>query len=204
MVDNRNINAIIMCGGKGTRLDADVEKPLFEIHGVPMIDRVISALEESSVDSIYAAISPHSPQTKEYVDDVPILETPGDGYLEDALTAFEYVEGPSLTVPADSPCLDGRIVDELLTAYDGESLGCYTPVALNEQLGMNVNHPTDVAGYTCAATGLDITADPVPEDVEERRTDNIDPDTKYRSFNARVAINVNKLEQAKVAERMLQ
>ena len=207
MINSHNVDAIVMCGGKGTRLDSAVEKPLYEIAGVPMIDRVASALKESSIDTIYAAISPHSPETQAYVediDDVSVIETPGDGYLDDALVAFDRVEGPALTVAADSPLMNGRFIDELLWAYDGNSLGCYTPVALNEQLEMNVNHPTDIGGYTCAATGLDITADPIPDDIEVRRNDNIDPDVKYRAFNARPAVNVNTLEQARVAERLLQ
>lgn len=199
------VNGLIMCGGQGSRLDSDVEKPLFEVDGVPMIDRVIEALDASEISTVYAAVSPQSPQTRAHVADrqVEVIETPGDGYLTDALTAIERIGEPVLTTPSDSPLLDGQLFNDLLRAYDGRSLGCYTPVTLNEELGMNVNHPTDCGECTGAATGLDITADPLPTDRDRLRTDNIDPEVKYCSYSARPATNVNTLEHAAVAERLL-
>ena len=207
MTDSHDVEAVVMCGGKGTRLDSESEKPLFEIDGTAMIDRVIAALKESSVAAVYAAVSPHSPDTREHVagvDGVSVIETPGEGYLNDAVVAFERVGAPVLTAPSDSPLLSGRFVDELLAAYDGRSFGCYTPVALNEQLEMNVNHPTDCNGYRCAATGLDITASPLHEDAERLRRENDEPEVKYRSLNVRPAVNVNTLSQARIAQRLLQ
>ena len=52
-----------MCGGCGTRLDAPVEKPLFEVAGRPMIEHVHAALANSDVDTVYAAPSPQTPET---------------------------------------------------------------------------------------------------------------------------------------------
>ena len=67
-----------MCGGCGTRLDTEVEKPLFRVDGVPMVDRVFGALAESHVDTAYAVTSPAVPETRAYLDG-PCIETPGEG-----------------------------------------------------------------------------------------------------------------------------
>ena len=36
------IYAIVMAGGRGTRLKVDVEKPLFKLHGKPLIKYVLA------------------------------------------------------------------------------------------------------------------------------------------------------------------
>ncbi|WP_394348666.1 NTP transferase domain-containing protein [Halovivax sp.] len=43
------MDTLVMCGGRGTRLDAEVEKPLFEVGDRPMIDRVLDALSADEV-----------------------------------------------------------------------------------------------------------------------------------------------------------
>ena len=40
--------ALVMAGGKGTRLNMDCEKPLLELADKPMIDYVLSSLSKSS------------------------------------------------------------------------------------------------------------------------------------------------------------
>ena len=41
------VTALIMAGGKGTRMGTRTEKPLIELGGDPMIKRVIDALSAS-------------------------------------------------------------------------------------------------------------------------------------------------------------
>ncbi len=41
------VTALIMAGGKGTRMDSDTEKPLIKLFGIPMIQYVIDALSNS-------------------------------------------------------------------------------------------------------------------------------------------------------------
>lgn len=105
------IIAILMAGGKGERLKVDVEKPLFKLDNLPLIDYVINNLKESSyVQKIVIAVSPNTSNTLDYLkenhklnsyfqgsdylknsryenldslDYISYLETPGDGYLED-------------------------------------------------------------------------------------------------------------------------
>lgn len=58
------MDALVMCGGRGTRLGADREKPLVRVAGEPMVDRVLDALAASRVDRAVAAVSPHTPETR--------------------------------------------------------------------------------------------------------------------------------------------
>ncbi len=44
--------AVILAGGQGKRMRSDLPKPMFEVLGVPMLDWVISACEESGIDDI--------------------------------------------------------------------------------------------------------------------------------------------------------
>ena len=103
------IIAIVMAGGKGERLKADCEKPLFPLNDKFLIDYVLNNLNQSKyLDKIVIAVSPNTLKTKEYVtqeygassldfnlngfnnfDNNAVnskfyyLETPGDGYVED-------------------------------------------------------------------------------------------------------------------------
>ncbi|MFC7165808.1 NTP transferase domain-containing protein [Halospeciosus flavus] len=175
-----------MCGGRGTRLDSDVEKPLFEVAGRPMVDRVFEALAESAVDDVYAVVSPHAPDTREHLDGVcPTIETPGEGYVSDLLAALDTgrVETPVLTVAADLPLLEGEVVDTVLDAADG-STSVRVPAALKRELGVSCDEDG-----AWVPTGVNVVGD--------------DEDTVFRSHDPRLAVNVNHRRDAAVAERLL-
>ena len=89
-----------MCGGRGTRLNRG-EKPLVEVGGDPMVDRVLAALEGSRVDRVHAVTSPYVPETAAHLDGrVPCIEAAGEGYVADLAEALGAVDGPVLS--ADS------------------------------------------------------------------------------------------------------
>ena len=80
--------ALIMAGGKGTRLDLDYEKPMVKVNEKPMISYVIEALMESQyINKILVAISPNTPVTSEYVKKFPvkIIKTLDDRELRGVL-----------------------------------------------------------------------------------------------------------------------
>jgi adenosylcobinamide-phosphate guanylyltransferase len=100
------IPAVLLCGGRGTRLlDAcedeaegtiDVEydeKPLVTVGERPMVDRVLSALiEADSIGSVHAVASPHAPETIEH------LEAVGRDDVTDRPEAVGRAEGIDLVV----------------------------------------------------------------------------------------------------------
>jgi len=182
-----------MCGGRGTRLDADAEKPLFEVAGTPMVDRVADALAASGVERTHAVVSPHAPATRERVaarGDLSTVETPGEGYVEDLQTALEAVGTPALTVAADLPLLDGDAVDRVLDAVDGRSLTVCVPAALKRRLGASADTTFERGGRALAPAGVNVVADGPDE-------------TTYETYDARFAVNVNRPSDADLAEALL-
>ncbi len=189
-----------MCGGEGSRFGGDVEKPLYRVDGVPMVDRVCDALAASRVEEVYAAVSRNAPGTRTHLasrPDVTIVETPGDGYVADLGVAIDAAGGePLVTVAADLPLLAADPVDRALdvatTAADeaasdspAHSLAVVVPAALKEQLGVSVDAATD----GLAPTGLNVVG---PEAADETLV----------SFDARLAVNVNRATDAAVAEAL--
>lgn len=180
-----------MAGGAGTRLDAPVEKPLFEVGDIPMIDRVLGALEASQVDEIVVAVSPQTPETGAHIrrrDGVTVVETPGDGYVADLDEALSVVDQPTLTVAADLPLLAAEPIDRVLAATNdtGDSVTVCVPEALKEQLGVSVDTATD----GLAPTGLNVVADSQTSTMHVR-------------YDARLAVNVNRQSDAAIAEALL-
>jgi adenosylcobinamide-phosphate guanylyltransferase len=179
-----------MCGGRGTRLDAPAEKPLFRVEGVPMVDRVADALRESRVDEVYAVTSPDAPETRAHLS-VPTVETPGEGYVADldAALSDDRLSTPVLTVAADLPLLDGAILDRVLDAHDTGSLTVCVPAALKRDLGVS-NDTTFVRdGREVAPTGVNVVGD--------------DGDDAVVLAESRLAVNVNTLADARVAAERL-
>jgi len=180
-----------MCGGRGTRLDSDREKPLFPVAGRPMVDRVRDALAAAGrVDTVHAVVSPHAPATERHLDgDLPLVETPGDGYVADLGVALDAVDPPVLTAAADLPLLAGDAVDDVLAAADGSTSVC-VPRPLKERLGVSVDD--DDGDDAWVPTGVNV----VGGDSEEESA-------TLRTWDARLAVNVNRRRDAAVAERLL-
>jgi adenosylcobinamide-phosphate guanylyltransferase len=178
-----------------------------------MVDRVRRALEESQVDRVHAVVSPRAPATREHLDgDLSLIETPGEGYVEDLGVALDRVDPPVLTVAADLPLLDAAVVDRVVGAYDrrgaNRSMTVVVPAALKDRLGVSADsvipaaevpaafddHRTggasgDGAEFACdlAPTGVNVVADTQEEIM-------------YPSYDARLAVNVNRQSDAAIAE----
>lgn len=177
-----------MCGGRGTRLDLPDEKPLVEIGGEPMVDRVLDALAESRVETVHAVVSLHTPETHEHLaGEVPTVETPGEGYVADLQHALETVKTPVLTVVADLPLLTAGGIDDVLAAHDAGSLTVCVPADYKRRLGVSVGTTFDRAGRELAPTGINVVADSGDE-------------TMYVTDAVEFAANVNHARDARIAE----
>lgn len=118
--------ALIMAGGKGTRLDADVEKPLLELGGRFLIDYVLEAVSGCEyVDRFWSVTSPHTGRTEEYLKDRPVhvLQAPGKGYVEDLVFAVRKLGlEKTLVVSADLPLLTPGDLSRVIEEYLGQEL----------------------------------------------------------------------------------
>lgn len=181
-----------MCGGRGTRLDADVEKPLFEVFDTPLVDLVVDALQGSRCDDVYAAVSPHAPETAAHVAsrDVEVVETPGEGYVADLRFALDTLEPPVLTVAADLPLLAGSAIDRVLETFDGDAaVQVCVPAALKRELGLSADAAYERDGQEVSPSGLNVVTD-------------ADAETTFLTYDVRYTVNVNRLEDAAVAEAL--
>ncbi|MBS3759967.1 MAG: NTP transferase domain-containing protein [Halodesulfurarchaeum sp.] len=174
-----------MCGGQGSRLEFEGEKPQYEIAGQPMIDRVIDALEASTVDQVSAVGSPQVPETRAHVD-IPVIEGTGDGYVADLSLALEQVEQPVLTLGADLPLLDGPAIDWVLDAYDTGSAMVAVPVERKTELGVSIDSTSEYQGTIVTPTGVNVVGDPEPEDT-------------LMTTDPKFAVNVNRPRDAWIA-----
>ncbi|MFD1597676.1 NTP transferase domain-containing protein [Halobellus rarus] len=206
-----------MCGGRGTRLRAgaeterlcDVEKPLVDVGGEPMFDRVVDALRASPISEsgptdagrIHAVVSPHAPETAERARELSlsVVETAGDGYVSDLTAALDSVGRPAITVPADLPLLAPEHVDDAVERSIGvgegraespepTSLTVCAPVVLKRRLGASVDTSFEHDGRAVAPTGLNVVAG--------------DEDTVALTYDARLAINVNRPSDRELAEAL--
>lgn len=119
------VTALIMAGGKGTRMKFNGEKPLIKINGKPMISHVINALERTNnIKNIVVATSKHTQHTRKLMEKLGIktIETPGNGYIED-LRFILAEPGKSglnkilLTITADLPLIKSSTIDYVISRY---------------------------------------------------------------------------------------
>jgi adenosylcobinamide-phosphate guanylyltransferase len=219
------MNALVMCGGRGSRLDTDAEKPLHGIAGRPMLDRVRDAVSAAeSVDRVHLVTSPRAPRTARHVAATArahesTVAAPGEGYVADLGRALrdDRVTTPVLTVAADLPLLAADAADAVGTHYAGldpkpggpPSLTVCVPTALKRALGVSVDTTRRHEGRELAPTGVNVVGAAAEEDATRERSAG-ETDTAaehderlYVTHDARLAVNVNRLVDAAVAERLV-
>ena len=201
--------AVLLCGGRGTRLGGDREKPLVEVGGRPMVARVLGALAASRVDRVVAVASPNAPATRRALRedlaadiDVPctVLDGSGDGYVADLDVGLAAVDGPAVSVAADLPLLSGRDVDDAITAAVGadpaavdadgavDSVAVCVPAAVKRGLGVSVDAAFDHGDRPVAPSGVNVVGD--------------GPDRVVVRERASLAVNVNRPSDLAVARRL--
>jgi adenosylcobinamide-phosphate guanylyltransferase len=132
------INCVLMCGGNGSRLNANsiakIEKPLLELKNKSLIEYMIEAIQNSKKNfKIYAAVSNNTVKTKEflrsrYFNVVTLVETTGNGFSIDYLNVLRFFKGKEnkekngtqdfvnkkiLFLPADLPLISSKTIDEI-------------------------------------------------------------------------------------------
>lgn len=190
------LSALIMAGGKGTRLGAGIEKPLLELNGKFLIDYVIQAIEGSGyIGQIWSVTSPYTKKTEEYLKkkNLKVLRTPGKGYVEDLVLAINRLDlEKTLVVSADIPLLTSRDIDWVIKKYLLQGLSALSvvlPLDVVEKSG--VRPDTIMEGHVPA--GINII------DGKNLNGDEFKLVTKKLKF----AINVNTIRDSELALRRI-
>ena len=158
------VSALIMAGGKGTRMGLPTEKPLLPLLGKPLIDWVAEAVAGAKkVSEFYVVTSPNTPQTKKHCQSKgwKVLSTDAKGYHNDLKQAvlLAGLTGPLLTVPADSPAVTGKFLDKIVRQFEACSKDFYAvfvPIKSRENLGLSIDSTDEYEGEWYVVSGVNI------------------------------------------------
>lgn len=208
------IIAILMAGGKGTRLKSNVEKPLFKFKSKPLIEYVLDNLTKSKyIEKIIVATSPHTPKTTEYIskkiknymdnfNDLSnspnkiiheSIETLGKGYLDDLSFLLDKFEKNNkndilVMINSDLPFVSSDIIDDVLEKYfksDKIAMSVQVPIAIFNKYGIK---PSCVFN-DLVPSGLNILISQNIEQIEE----------KLIISKVELALNINTLDDIQLS-----
>lgn len=115
--------AIILAGGQGKRMKADIPKPLFKVLGEPMLEWVISACEDAGVSNICVIKGFKGEMIDEYLNGryktALQAERLGTGHAVMQAVPFlkEDDSDNTLVLCGDAPFIDAKTIEEALVIH---------------------------------------------------------------------------------------
>jgi adenosylcobinamide-phosphate guanylyltransferase len=198
-----DVTALLMAGGRGTRLNILGEKPLLEIGGKPMIQRVLEALRDATkVKDIVVVASKHTPQTAAFAQKqgLKVFQAPGKGFCLDANYAIRRLRlDKVLTICADLPLITGEFIDKVITFYEQckkPALTVAIPQEVYAKYGLSFDYVLNVNGRSLIPIGVNVVDG---KRIEERYLD----EEILLIDDVKVAVNVNTLQDMRIAEEWL-
>jgi len=196
------ITALVMAGGKGTRMNLETEKPLVSIGNKPIIEYVLQALRNAKeIDRIIVSVSKHTPRTKSKVKElsVEVLETPGEDYVSDTQYAIKKLGLEKvLVISADLPFVTSEIINKVIKEYKRcgkPSLVAVVPVKIPKKLGLKIDYVLK-GKKTLVPTGINV--------IDGKRID--EGELEQETFiieKEELAVNINTIHDLEIAERLL-
>jgi len=189
---------LVMAGGKGSRMNISDEKLLLK-HIHPTILHVVFALQNSECFSkIIAATSPHSPKTKEMLQNagIDIFETSGEGFVVDLNSFLQTVNEEVFIVPGDLPLFDEDMVSTIVKEKHSDSL--WTSYLVTKDflitLGLKSEFTTTFQNKECCFTGISL--------VNAKEINNLDSvEEIFHILNdKRIAFNMNTIEDYRLLD----
>ena len=191
-----------MAGGRGSRMGSPVEKPLLEIAGRSLLQRVIEQLKLApSIERIVVASSPNTPITAREAGrlNVENVVTPGDGFEEDMRFAIRQLALEDvMIVSCDLPFLTVNVIERAVQTYRTSmkpALAVMAPVETYKKLGSNPGYVFDIRGQNLVPAGVNI--------IDGRRVGEGQLDQVELIIDSEdVALNVNTLKDLETAKKM--
>ncbi|MEO9321045.1 MAG: NTP transferase domain-containing protein [Nitrososphaera sp.] len=204
----------VMCGGLGTRVRsadlASCEKPLLELEGIAMVDRVLAAMKSSGrFERLVAIVSPNTPATRRHVESIgqEYFETAGKGYSRDLAEFLRTCRDQLvMVVPADICLLDGKLVDSLVSRLSEKKSPATSAVCsldYVQKLGLTpsviLKRFEDGEENTCCHSGITLfDTSLIPAEVGK-----MIGETYVLIDEVGVAVNVNTIAELDLAGRLL-
>jgi adenosylcobinamide-phosphate guanylyltransferase len=196
--------ALVMAGGRGTRMKLAQEKPLVEVCGKPVIQYVLSALRDAKkIDRVIVATSNCTPKTTRLMRQlgVEVVETPGKDYVSDMGYVVQTLKlGVFLAIAADLPLVTGEMIDVVVERYEHCGKPALTVAVLLEtkaKLGMCIGYSFKLDYKDVVPVGINVI------DGSKRYGDEwLDQDI-YLLNHQELAVNINTVPELQLAERLL-
>lgn len=197
------VTALLMAGGKGTRMAFRGEKPLLKVGGKPMIEHVLEALRNAEkLNEIVITVSEHTPKTAKLMKgfSVKILKTPGKDYVSDMKYAVRKLKlDKVVTLSADLPLVTGEIIDKIIEKYmqsDKPALTVVVPLETKVRLGLGGEYVLEAGNRRLVPVGINVIDGRGIEEEELGEEIFIIDDEE-------VAVNVNTLHDLEIAGHLL-
>ena len=179
--------ALVMAGGKGTRMNSSEEKLLLE-YKKPVIFHVLDALKNSRCfTKIITATSSNSPKTKEMLEQAKFetIETEGKGYSNDLNSTLQNLNDYVFVTSGDLPFLDGNIIQSMIEKFDSKNTWTSFLISTKflNSLNLQSNLVVKIENSDCAYTGISIINAKKITDLNEIEQSYIILDDKRIAFN---------------------
>ena len=196
--------ALVMGGGKGTRMKLADEKPLIKVCGKSSIEYVLAALKNAKkIDSIIVATSSATPKTTQFMNKlgVKVIETPGKDYVSDMGYAVQTLKlGVFLAIAADLPLVQGEMIDAIVERYERcgkPALTVAVPLETKTKLGMCIEYSFKMGSRDVVPVGINVI------NGSKRYGDEwLDQDI-FLFDHEELAVNINTVQELELVERLL-
>ncbi len=180
-------------------MQSRTEKPMTELAGKYFIERIVLALRGSGrFERIVAAVSPNTPETKNYLRSTGIsetIDTPGDGYPQDLSTLLKMLAPAKvLIVPSDLPLLTAAIAEEIMDKLEDIDVPAAS-IAVEKSFAEGLGVTPSIAFGNLCHSGITLfdTAQVKGEAIES-----------YIIMNrAEIALNVNTKREKEIAQSLV-
>ena len=200
------VPALIMAGGKGSRMGLPTEKPLLIFLGKPLIDWVADAIMASkNVSVFYVVTSSNTPLTEKHclTKGWKVLRTDAKGYHNDLKQAVAdaNLTGPILTMPSDVPAITGQVLEKVIDAFEvcgKDFLAVFVPIKSRQDLGLSISSTDEYKGVWYAVSGINVINGAKIQSEGKIETSAIITD------ETEVLLNVNTTKDLEIAQNIMQ
>ena len=200
------ITALVMAGGKGTRMKLPQEKPLIEVNGKPVIEYVLTALKNAKkIDRIIVATTQITPNTTTYIQhhhpNIELIQTPGKDYVSDMGYTVQTLKlGIFLAIAADLPLVKPEIIDTIIECYHQSKKPALTvavPKATKIALGMCVDYSFVEQNQELVPVGINVI------DGSKRYGDEWLDQAICILNHQELTVNINTTQELQIAQQLL-
>ncbi len=199
------IPALIMAGGRGSRMGLPTEKPLLPFLGKPLIDWVAEAIMQAAkISEFYVITSSNTPNTEKHCQEKgwKCIHTDAKGYHDDLKQAVAKLcwMGPVLTMPSDVPAITGPILDRVIGEFEScgkDFLAVFVPIQKRQELGLSISSTDEYKGVWYAVSGVNVINGAAVQAEGKIET------AAIITEETEVVLNVNTTKDFEIAEKLI-